>query len=116
MFSALDIYRDGAAHDDVSLGNPDDFVDEGDRWVRILTLTVRSRTTANDALLNSVSTMAAPRATRTPAMATTCTSTPSNLCHMIFAFDLEISQLLHHQIICMKKIFMLSVSCSMYYL
>jgi hypothetical protein len=27
-----DIGRSGAAHGDVSLGNPDDFVDEGNRW------------------------------------------------------------------------------------
>ena len=29
----LDISRPYAAHGDVSLGNPDDFVDEGDRYV-----------------------------------------------------------------------------------
>ena len=66
MSPTLDIYRDGAAHDDVSLGNPDDFVDEGDRWVRILTLTVRSCTTANSALheqrLNYGSTKGHPNA------------------------------------------------------
>ncbi|KAB5589305.1 putative effector protein [Ceratobasidium theobromae] len=28
-----DIPKNGDAHDDVSLGDPDDFVDEGDRWM-----------------------------------------------------------------------------------
>jgi hypothetical protein len=31
----IDIGKNGAAHGDVSLGNPDDMVDEGNRWVSL---------------------------------------------------------------------------------